>query len=143
MVTVFPLMNYAFIMGITPGPNNMMLAASSVCFGIKKTLPHLLGIQVGVFLLLLASGLGLNVLFYYIPGALFGFKLLGSAYMLYILWSLQKSLFPENTVVSGYETRPLSWAAAAVFQLVNPKAWLMAMTGVTVFMPEFGVAIGR
>ena len=137
METFLPLLNYAFIMAITPGPNNIMLASSSICFGMKKTLPLALGVQVGFLLLLIICGLWLNALLYYFPGAKLGLKLLGTLYMLYLIWSLQRSLFPQQLEYEPPQ-RPMSWMMIACFQLVNPKAWLMAMTAVAVFMPDFG-----
>ena len=52
----------AFILAstLTPGPNNTMLMASGVNFGMRRTLRHLAGVQIGFVILLLAVGLGLH-----------------------------------------------------------------------------------
>ena len=41
------LMLFAFVTSITPGPNNLMLLASGVNFGFRRTLPHMFGIGIG------------------------------------------------------------------------------------------------
>ena len=51
--TLLALFGFAFATSITPGPNNMMLFASGVNFGFRRTIPHMLGIGAGFFTLLL------------------------------------------------------------------------------------------
>ena len=52
MELLLPLVSFAFVSSITPGPNNLMLSASGIVFGFNRTLPHLLGVAVGFTLLL-------------------------------------------------------------------------------------------
>ena len=53
---------FALVTSITPGPNNMMLLASGVNFGIRRSLPHMLGISLGFMVLVIAVGMGLGQL---------------------------------------------------------------------------------
>lgn len=56
--TFLALLVFAFTSSVTPGPNNMMLLTSGVNFGFRRTIPHILGIEVGFATLILAVGLG-------------------------------------------------------------------------------------
>ena len=48
---------------LAPGPNNIMLTASGANFGLRRTLPHLLGVCIGFPVMALMIGLGLGRLF--------------------------------------------------------------------------------
>src|SRR5690606_28868638 len=65
--TLIALIVFAFTTSITPGPNNMMLLASGVNFGFRRTLPHMLGIGAGFLSLLVATGFGLGALLHSVP----------------------------------------------------------------------------
>ena len=61
------LFSFALVSSITPGPNNIMLAVSGVNFGLRRTLPHMLGIFCGLMLIVIAVGLGLGFVFSHYP----------------------------------------------------------------------------
>ena len=75
------LIVFAFVTSVTPGPNNMMLLASGVNFGLKRTWPHIFGIAFGVSTLLLAMALGLGTLFVLFPQLNTALKFIGATYM--------------------------------------------------------------
>ena len=45
---ILPLAMFAFVSSVTPGPNNVMLTASGATFGYRRSVPHMLGICLGV-----------------------------------------------------------------------------------------------
>ncbi|WFU10974.1 LysE family translocator [Rhizobium sp. CB3090] len=124
------LLLFAFTTSITPGPNNMMLFASGVNFGFRRTIPHMLGIGVGFLSLLLGVGLGLGALLHTVPVLYTGLKFAGGAYLVWIAWKIatSRSLSEKE---SGVE--PMSFLSAAAFQWVNPKAWVMAVTAMATY----------
>jgi threonine/homoserine/homoserine lactone efflux protein len=122
------LLVYAFVTSITPGPNNLMLLASGVNFGIARTVPHMLGISIGFLVLLLAVGFGLGAVLTALPTAL---KIAGAAYLLYLAWKIAMSRSMSDG--KGVEGRPMRFIDAAAFQWVNPKAWVMAITAMAVY----------
>lgn len=132
MDLILPLAAYAFVMSITPGPNNLMLAASGIAFGMRRTLPHMLGISVGFSALLVACGLGLGALMTGVPATALALKLLGTGYLLYLSWRMRRAFSVESNQSLA---RPMSFVEASLFQFVNPKGWLAALTGVAVFLP--------
>ncbi|TIW21588.1 MAG: LysE family translocator [Mesorhizobium sp.] len=125
------LLVYAFVTSITPGPNNLMLLASGVNFGIVKTVPHMLGISIGFLVLLLAVGFGLGAVLTAFPALHTALKIAGAAYLLYLAWkiAMSRSMSDKN----GAEARPMRFIDAAAFQWVNPKAWVMAITAMAVY----------
>jgi threonine/homoserine/homoserine lactone efflux protein len=133
--TVLALASFTFVASITPGPNNLMLAASGIGFGLKRTIPHMLGVCIGFLVLVLVCGLGIGALLMQSPTAATGLKVAGSAYLVYLAWRLR-----GNAIASGgtARARPLSFAAAAAFQFANPKAWLMGITAASAFLPGLG-----
>lgn len=118
------LLSFAFVSSITPGPNNLMLLASGVNFGFTRTLPHMLGIGIGFTLMIVVVGLGLGELFQRVPQLYTLLRYVGAAYMLYLAVRLARSGAVEDPKGTA---RPMTFLAAAAFQWVNPKAWVMAV----------------
>ncbi|WP_288192432.1 LysE family translocator [uncultured Phyllobacterium sp.] len=126
----FTLLVFAFVTSITPGPNNLMLLASGVNFGFRRTIPHMLGIGSGFFSLLIGVGLGLGALIQTIPLVYTILKFAGGAYLVYLAYKIATSR-SLGTVDSN--ARPMTFLEAAAFQWVNPKAWVMAVTAMATY----------
>ncbi|MBC2885893.1 LysE family translocator [Ochrobactrum sp. CM-21-5] len=126
------LLVFAFVTSVTPGPNNLMLLASGVNYGFRRTIPHMLGIGIGFFVLLLSVGFGLGTLIETVPSFYAGLKFAGGAYMLYLAWKIATSR-SIGEAKEGGEGRPMTFLQAAAFQWVNPKAWVMAITGIATY----------
>ena len=134
MEIFLPLVSYAFVTSITPGPNNIMLAASGVSFGFIRTIPHILGIPLGFGIQLMLCATGLGALLVSIPELNLGLKIIGSIYLIYLAWLLRSNVI-GNSKGEATKSEPMSLLNAALFQFANPKAWIMAITGVSVFIP--------
>ena len=126
------LMAFAFVSSITPGPNNLMLLASGVNFGFRRTVPHMLGIGIGFTLMVALVGLGLAGIFTAWPPARPVLKIAATAYMLWLAWKIAHAAAPEAAQGSA---RPLTFLQAAAFQWVNPKAWTMALGAIALYAP--------
>jgi threonine/homoserine/homoserine lactone efflux protein len=132
------LLLFAFTTSVTPGPNNMMLLASGVNFGLMRTIPHMLGIELGFFSLLLACGFGLGALLTTAPIVYLLLKIAGGAYLLYIAWSIGRS----RSLGDGGETAaPMRFWSAALFQWVNPKAWVMSVSSMTAYADSHNLVV--
>lgn len=125
------LLGYAFVTSITPGPNNLMLLASGVNFGFIRTIPHMLGVGIGFFVMLLAVGFGLGAVFTAFPALHLVLKVLGSAYLLYLAWRIATTRSLAKEGKAG--TVPMTFLEAAAFQWVNPKAWVMALSAMAIY----------
>lgn len=120
---------YWAIMSVTPGPNNILLASSGLRFGLRPTLPQLVGITSGVVIQLIAVASGLGVVFATQPWLQLVLKILGSMYLAWLAWhSWMASGISDKNV-----SRPMGYWRAVGFQFINPKAWLGSLSVVTAF----------
>ena len=125
------LVVFAFVSSVTPGPNNLMLLASGVNFGFRRTVPHMAGIGFGFWLLLMAVGLGLGAMLSAFPALHLALKIAGGAYLLYLAWRVAMSRSMSSGVAG--QGRPMTFLEAVAFQWVNPKAWVMAVTAMAIY----------
>jgi threonine/homoserine/homoserine lactone efflux protein len=134
-ITFGPLLMFIFVASITPGPNNLLLMRSGASFGIRRSTGHILGIQLGCIGLLVLCYLGIGTMLTAVPAA---FSLLRWACCAYLLW-LATMIFLDGRASSprggarATAGRPMRWHEATLFQLINPKAWMMAITMVSAF----------
>lgn len=124
---------FCFVSSVTPGPNNVMLFASGVNFGFIRTIPHMLGISIGFGVMLAAVGAGVGALVTQVPGILLAIKILGGLYMLWLAWKIANSGPVEQA--QGIAS-PMTFMQAALFQWVNPKAWMMAVFAMATYTIE-------
>jgi len=128
--SLIALLPFATVMSITPGPNNLMCAASGVNFGFRRTVPHMLGVALGFPAMLVGVGFGLEALIKSNP--LLGdlLKYGGCLYLLFLAYKLATAAKPE---ADGAAAQPVSFLQAVLFQWVNPKAWVMAVSSMSIF----------
>lgn len=131
MPDLLPLAAYTAVMSITPGPNNVMLTASGVNFGFRRTLPHMLGIGLGVGVQLYLICLGLGSLFNQLPWLQELLKWGGAAYLCYLAWRIAQA----GEVGKADSAKPITLVQGMSFQFINPKAWVMSITAAGLFLP--------
>lgn len=134
MESLIALASFVFVTSATPGPNNILLTTSGIRFGVWRTLPHILGIQLGIGLQLILCSLGVGLTLMEIPVVSLGIRILGTAYMGYLAWKLCCSSFTDNP--EAVSDKPFSVLQAALFQFINPKAWIMSITAGALFLPR-------
>ncbi len=132
------LVLFALVSSITPGPNNLMLMASGANFGFRRSIPHMLGIGVGFVVMVFLVGAGLIRLFDAFPVSYTLLKIGSVGYLLWLAWKIANAAPPEDGADPG--GRPFSFLQAALFQWVNPKAWTMALTAITLYAPDRSMA---
>ena len=126
---VYPLAVISFATSITPGPNNIMLLASGANYGYVRTLPHILGVNIGYNGLILLSCLGLGAVFAKYPFLQDILRFVGSGYLAYLAWRVLKVGNPKT----NKNAKPFKFYEAVLFQFVNPKAIVLAITIAAVF----------
>ena len=124
---------YYFVMYATPGPNNSILTASGIKFGFIRSVPNIIGISSGHGIQLALVCFGLGSLFLQFPILLEILKYIGACYLLYLAWKMFGSL---NISITDEKSSPLKYYEAILFQFVNPKAWVICITAVSLFYPE-------
>ena len=127
------LAGFALATSITPGPNNLMLMASGANFGLRRSVPHMLGVSLGHAFMIVLVGLGLIRAFEAWPVLHTAMKLVGIAYLLWLAFKIARAAPPREGEAEG---RPLTFIQAAAFQWVNPKGWFMAVTALSLYAPS-------
>lgn len=125
------LLSYMAVMSVTPGPNNLMLAASGVNFGFRRSLPHLLGVSIGNGVQVLTVGLMLGWVMALLADWRLWLTLAGCSYLLWLSWQVWRAGEPQ----ARQAVTPMSFMGAVAFQWVNPKAWVMVINTVLLFLP--------
>jgi len=131
---LFALISFYFVMYVTPGPNNAMVLTSGLKFGFLKTIPHMSGITIGHVLQLILVCLGLGKIFQVFPQLQNVLKILCALYLLYLGYKIIGSF----SKIKENDSRPLKFHEAALFQIVNPKAWTISSMVASGFLPEDG-----
>lgn len=132
---LLPLLLFSTVAAVTPGPNNLISAASGARFGFWRTLPQMAGVGVGFPLLLVAVGLGLGQVFTFVPGLHLALKIAGAGYLFYLAWALLRASAPDAGAEAA-ESAP-TFIGSAAFQWVNPKAWTVSLSVIPAFVrPE-------
>jgi threonine/homoserine/homoserine lactone efflux protein len=133
------LIGFSIVNAVTPGPNNVLLLASGSTFGVRATVPHIVGTALGIGALALVVGAGLGVVIAEVPAVGVAMKLVGSAYLLWLALAIARS----GVLRKAEAAKPLSVVQAAALQVVNPKVWIFALGAMSTFRPgELPVAIG-
>lgn len=126
------LVAFAAAMAFTPGPNNIMVTASGVNFGFTRTIPHILGITFGFVVLLIGCAAGLGAIFAAYPPLQIVLKVAGAIYLLWLAWKI------ATAAPSGGDdmrvTQPITFLQAALFQWVNPKAVVIALSAIAIYV---------
>ncbi len=120
---------FAVATSATPGPNNAMIAASAAAHGVRATLPHLFGINLGFGVMLALVGFGLSGPLAASPLLHGILRWIGGAWMLWIALGIARSAVLTDAPVRS----PMSFPGAALFQWVNPKAWVIAVAMTTTY----------
>ena len=133
---------FALAMSATPGPNNAMLTASGATWGFRRTLPHMVGIAIGFPLMVLAVALGAGQVLRANPWAQEVLRWAGAVYMLWLAWKIARTRpAPRHETQSAPSGRPLNVLQAALFQWINPKAWVTAVGAVVTYTSGSGTAL--
>lgn len=134
-LAVGPLALFVLVSSITPGPNNLLLLRSGAVFGVRRSLGHLAGIQLGFAGLVVLSHLGIGALLMALPGAFGVLRWACFGYLLWLAVLILRDTRPGTApaAANSLAARPMHLVEAVLFQLVNPKAWMMTITIASAF----------
>ena len=127
--TILSFTLFAFVSAFTPGPNNIMLAASGANFGFWATVPHILGVSAGFISLVIAAGFGLSGLFSIFPNLYNILKIISFFFLVYLILKIGTA----GRAQAQHRNQPLRFWQAAMFQLVNPKGISVIISSVTAY----------
>ena len=128
--TLWGTILYVSIVSMTPGPNNLLLAASGANYGFIRTLPHMCGVIVGFALMVVASGFGLGIILNEFPQVILPMKIMSVSFLIYLSWRIATG---GAHVIDG-KAQPLSFLPAVLVQTINPKgiSFLLSIMGAQV-----------
>ena len=122
------------VSSVTPGPNNLMLLSSSMNFGVRRTIPHCLGISAGMGLMILIMSFGLHWVMQHAGWLIDVLKIASLAYLLWLAWQIA-SIPPSPLAVNG-KASPFGFWNAVFFQWINPKALIMVISMFSIYVPD-------
>ncbi len=128
--TLVALIVFAAVTSVTPGPNNAMVLASGVHFGFRRTIPHMVGIALGYGVMLAIIGAGIGAAMSVSPLVEVAMRLASGAWMMWVAWSLARSTHAGG---DASRLRPMTFIEGALFQWVNPKGWVLALSSMSLF----------
>ena len=132
---------FAVTMSVTPGPNNAMVAASGANFGLRRTVPHIAGIASGFAVMTLLVAVGAGEALRDAPAIHAALRWVGALYLLWLAVKIARS--NPTSVDAAVRGRPMTFLQAALFQWVNPKAWIIAMGAVATYTTVGGDVLGQ
>lgn len=131
---ILSIFSFGMASTMTPGPNNMMLLSSGLTFGYKRTIPHVLGVTLGFPVMVICVGLGVGQLFEVFPLIYSVLKIAGITYLFWMAWHIANTKGSFET--KDAKDKPFTFWQAALFQWINPKAWMMAITSTAAFITD-------
>ncbi|MEM6914667.1 MAG: LysE family translocator [Pseudomonadota bacterium] len=137
LTDLFAAAAFVFVSTVTPGPNNFLVMTSGTQWGVKPTVKLVAGILSGFILMNMAVGLGLMRVFEAFPSLIMVIKVASTAYLIFLTWKIATA-----KVHAGGDDgtkRPMTFIEGALFQFVNPKAWAMIVTALTVYLDSSNV----
>lgn len=120
------LIGFAFAASVTPGPNNMLVAANAAANGMRATVPHMVGIGAGFAFMIMVVGLGLAGVLAAHPLLARGMRVASMAWLVWLAWKIASA--PVGAAGGAAPGFRFGFVKAVLFQWVNPKAWLMALS---------------
>lgn len=128
--TLWGTILFVSIVSMTPGPNNLLLAASGANYGFFRTLPHMCGVIVGFAIMVVASGFGLGMILNEFPQVILPLKIMSVSFLLYLSWRVATG----GAHVDEGKSQPLTFLPAVLFQTINPKgiSFLLSIMGAQV-----------
>jgi|TARA_B110000003_G_C16434033_1_gene451300 threonine/homoserine/homoserine lactone efflux protein len=127
---LLPLIFFSIAAAFTPGPNNILGSYSGFNFGIKKSIPLIMGVTLGYPALIALSAGGLNILFSALPILKIIIKILGSLFLIYLAYKISfKTQIQEKNIKN-----PVKFHETFIFQFINPKGVFAAITSISLFV---------
>jgi threonine/homoserine/homoserine lactone efflux protein len=135
----YAFLAFALVAAVTPGPSNVLLAATGANAGIRRGLPCLLGVAGGMALMILVVALGLGSLVVGNPALLKGLNWAGAVFLLWLAWKIATATGgPEKE-----ESRTVGFTEAALFQWINPKSWIVSASAAGTYLQAGGSAVSQ
>lgn len=124
---------FAFVMSITPGPNNVIALASGANFGFRRSMPFFTGVSIGFPIMLAVLATGFKAVLLTAPWVFDAIRVAGVLYMLWMAWHIATADGIDSG--GGERAAPVSFLQGCALQWVNPKAWTIAVGALAAYAP--------
>ncbi len=124
MTEYLSLIGFVFFGLFSPGPNVILITASGARFGFQRTIPHVIGVALGVGVIAAVTGIGVGAIIATQPTLAIVLKVIASLWILWMAFNLWRS-DPSKTKESD---KPFTFIEAVLFQWINPKVWAVALS---------------
>jgi threonine/homoserine/homoserine lactone efflux protein len=124
---------FAFIGAVTPGPVNIIATSAGANYGFRRAFAHVLGATVSYTLIVFLMGIGLGSLLIVVPEITSAMKYLGAGFLLYMAYQIATTPVQTDQLTRD-QSHPPSFIQGGLVQAINPKAWLVSMSGVGLFV---------
>lgn len=124
---------FTFTACITPGPTNLILLSSVLTFGYKRSLPFMVAHIISYPLMMLLTGLGVGLFLTQHPTLMSGLKIVGILYLCWMALKIAKDTSTYETDESP-SSQPFTFWQAMVYPLLNPKAWIVNLSAISIFV---------
>jgi threonine/homoserine/homoserine lactone efflux protein len=128
-----PLYVFVFLGLFSPGPNVIMLTTSGARFGFRRSLPHVLGVVIGVGCVAAATAIGLRAILTALPWLEFALGLVAVGWIAWMAHKLWHAAPPAQSGGGDVSDRPFTFTEAVVFQAINPKIWAVAISAISAY----------
>ena len=130
--------NFVAAIAFTPGPNNAIASMTGLNYGWRAALPQALGVSFGCAVLFCITAAGIGALVTALPGSSWVLTLGGAAYL---GWLGVGFLRAHAATTAVQVARPPHFHEAALFQAMNPKAWIASLGGSSAWIASSHVSI--
>ena len=127
---LLPLIFFCVAAAFTPGPNNIIGSYSGFNFGIRKSIPLILGVTFGYTILISLAAGGLNIVFNAYPILKTIIKIIGSIFLVYLAYKISFQSQIQEKIIKN----PVKFFDTFVFQFINPKGVFAAITSISLFV---------
>ena len=124
MTEYLSLIGFVFFGLFSPGPNVILITASGARFGFQRTIPHVIGVALGVGVIAAVTGIGVGAIIAAQPTLAIVLKVIASLWILWMAFNLWRS-DPSKAKESD---KPFTFIEAVLFQWINPKVWAVALS---------------
>ena len=131
MTALGALYIFVFLGLFSPGPNVILLTASGARFGFKRTIPHILGVALGVGITSAITGLGIGAVILQYPQLRLVLSIVAALWIGYMALRLWRAATPQHVAVG----QPFTFFQAVLFQWINPKVWAVAVAAMA-YLPN-------
>ena len=126
MMSLVPLVGLLIVAAITPGPNNVMVMTAAMQGGWTTAMKTMFAIVAGSLILFFLIRLGLDAVNLKLPQFVPAIAIAGATYLAWVGVALMR--FGPSKLQTPGKTHSMSAIGAALFQLINPKAWVLMST---------------